>query len=150
MSRTEGIDCYCNSTTNPAIQSARRTLQRTHLLRMLVVIVDSAIDHSITAGAEQSEDCTTGCQQDRGWKPGKSTGAPAFRYCLEMAVNDRDSLLRGRAIQCRLSEHSHTTTGTFLRDQTIPPYPTCGGSTNCAIARLRWNGPMLEKARKGC
>ena len=56
---------------------------------MFVVKEDSVIDHLTAADAEQSDDYTTVRQQDLGYEPEISTGAPAFRYCKEMAVNDR-------------------------------------------------------------
>ena len=55
---------------------------------MFVVDADSAIDHLTAEDAEQNDDCTTERRQDLGYEPGRSMGAPAFRYCTKRAVND--------------------------------------------------------------
>ena len=104
LSGTEGTGCCCSWKMNPTIRCARKMFRKKHWQGTFAAAAGSAIYHLTIAGAGLRDGCTTICQQDLGWKPEKSTGAPAFRYCVEMAVNDRCGLLRGTVIQGRFNE----------------------------------------------
>lgn len=94
-------------------------------LRTTVVNVDSAIDPPIAPVAGNNGNYTEERQQDLGYEPVKSTGAPVYRYWSEPAVSDPKNALFER--QCPLSHQ-------FLVESDSPKILTSGGidgSTRC-------------------
>ena len=89
LSKMKGTDLRYNLTMSPGTQFEMKVSRRSCLRGMFVVDADSAIDHLTAEDAEQNDDCTTERRQDLGYEPGISMGAPAFRYCMQRAVNDR-------------------------------------------------------------
>lgn len=57
-------------------------------MRTLVVKVDWVTDPPTAPAVANNVNCTKGRQPDRGCAPGRSKGAPVFRYWLKPVVND--------------------------------------------------------------
>lgn len=88
LSMTKGNDSRYNLKMSPETQFETKLSRRSCSRSMFAVGADSAIDHLTAGAAELNDDCTTERRQDLGYEPGKSMGAPAFRYCTKRAVND--------------------------------------------------------------
>ena len=100
LSRTGDIDSHYNWKTSPVTRCEMKVCRKRNSRGMFVVTGDSVIDHLTATNAAQNDDCTRVRRQGLGYEPEISMGAPAFRYCKEMAVNDRwRALLSGRFVE---------------------------------------------------